>query len=148
MTMGAVQIARISHRVYKNVGGSIAQVFKNINRIIYSCDIAYQVDIPSSTIMPHQGLGVVMHPKTTIGENCVIFHNTTFGSKHGLNSKDVAPILGNNVIVGVGAVVLGNITIGNNVSIGANSVVVDDIPDNAVVAGKPAQILYFKETNK
>lgn len=57
--MGAVTLARKAHKFYLHgrLGGSIAQLIKNINRIIYCCDIAYQVEIPVSTKMPHQGMG-------------------------------------------------------------------------------------------
>lgn len=127
------------------MGGYIAQLIKNVNRVIFSCDIAYQVDIPKSTNLSHQGLGVVMHPKTVIGENCIIYQNTCFGALHGKKDKNEAPSLGNNVQVGVGAVLLGKICIGNNVSIGANAVVLNDVPDDAVVAGVPAIIKRYKE---
>ena len=125
----------------------IAQLIKNINRVVYTCDIAYQVDIPISTKLPHQGMGVVMHPKTVIGENCTIYQHTTFGASHGENDSDGTPILGHNVMIGVGASILGPIKIGNNVSIGAYSVVIHDVPDNVVVAGIPAEIKKYKTIN-
>lgn len=123
--------------------GGIAQLIKNINRVIYSCDIAYQVDIPISTRLPHQGLGVVMHPGTVIGENCTIYQHTTFGVVHGENVCDGGSTLGNNVMVGAGATVLGTIKIGDNVSIGASAVVLCDVPDYAVVVGISAEIKKY-----
>lgn len=151
--MGAVGIARKAHKIFiswKMCGGGIAQLLKNINRIVYCCDIAYQVDIPASTQLPHQGMGVVMHPMTVIGENCVIFQHTTFGERHGEDSAGGAPSIGNNVIVGVGATILGNIHVGNNVTIAAHAVVINDVPDNAIVAGILAEIKKYKiiEENK
>ena len=144
--MGAVGLARKAHKIYTTwkFGGCIAQLIKNINRIVYSCDIAYQVDIPISTQLPHQGMGVVMHPKTVIGENCTIYQHTTFGAAHGENDEDGAPTLGNNVMVGVGATLLGPVNIGNNVTIAALAVVLHDVSDNAVVAGIPAEIKRYK----
>jgi len=145
--MGAVRLARLAHKASKLLGGrGIAQLIKDINRIIYSCDIAYQVDIPASTSLPHQGLGVVMHPNTIIGDNCTIYQNTCFGASHGDENIDGAPVIGSNVQIGVGAVILGPIHIGSNVSIGANSVVLDDVSDNTVVAGVPARIKKYKES--
>ncbi|WP_155827853.1 serine O-acetyltransferase [Butyrivibrio sp. AE2015] len=117
---------------------------KHLNRVIYCCDIAYQVNIPETTLLPHQGMGVVMHPKTVIGNNCIIFQHTTFGASHGDGESDAAPILGDSVMVGVGATLLGAIKVGNNVTIGAHSVVINDVPDNAVVAGIPAVIKKYK----
>ena len=63
---------------------------------------------------------------------------------HGEEANDGAPELGNNVMVGAGATILGPIKIGNNVSIGAHAVVLCDVPDDAVVAGIPAKIKKYK----
>lgn len=87
---------------------------------------------------------MVMHPGTVIGENCTIYQHSTFGAVHGEDAHDGAPTLGNNVMVGAGATILGAIKIGNNVSIGAHAVVLCDVPDNAVVAGIPAEIKKYK----
>lgn len=138
--MSAVKLARISHSCYKKFGGGIAQLFKNLNRVIYACDIAYQVEIDKTVKFPHQGLGVVVHPRTKIGKNCTIFQNVTFGAKH--DGRDGgAPTIGDNVMIGCGAVLLGSIYIGNNAVIAANAVVLGDVPDNCTVAGMPAKII-------
>ena len=145
--MSAVRLARTAHKFFasgKMLWG-IAQLIKNINRFVYSCDIAYQVDIPASTKLPHQGLGMVMHPRTIIGENCTIYQHSIFAAAHGETTEDGAPKLGKNVMVGTGAILLGAIRIGDNVTIGANAVVLCDVPDNAVVAGVPAEIKKYKK---
>lgn len=79
---------------------------------------------------------------SSIGYGFTCGHNTTIGKK----GKD-RPIIGNNVSVGVGAIILGNISIGDNVTIGAGAVVVKDVPDNCVVAGNPAKIIRMKSTD-
>ena len=77
----------------------------------------------------------------SIGENFSFKNNTTIGCKN-----HQRPTIGNNVEVGVNVVIIGGITIGNNVTIGAGAVVVKDVPDNAVVAGNPARVLYMKSS--
>ena len=76
-----------------------------------------------------------------MGENCEVFQNVTIGSNRKEKEGRFMPIIGDNVSIGAGAVVVGAITIGNNVKIGANSYVDKDIPDNVVVAGAPAKII-------
>lgn len=141
--MGVLSISRLANKSYRKNGGGIAQLFKNINRMVYACDIAYQVELPSSTKLPHQGLGVVIGPDVVIGENCTIYQNVTIGSKD--NGKGYAvPVIGDNVMIGCGSAILGAVHIGNNVSIGANTVVVKDIADNAVVVGNPGKVVKYK----
>ena len=75
-----------------------------------------------------------------IGENCWINQRVTVGYK-----GDGCPVIGNNVSIGVGAVVLGNIKIGNNVKIGANAIVVHDVPDNCTVCSPAATIVSRRD---
>lgn len=111
--------------------------------MVYACDIAYQVELPLSTNLPHQGLGVVIGPDVVIGENCTIYQNVTIGSTD--KGKGYAvPVIGDNVMIGCGSAILGAVHIGNNVSIGANTVVVNDIADNAVVIGNLGKVVKYK----
>ena len=74
-----------------------------------------------------------------IGDNVTIFQNVRLGVK--VNGEEYsAPIIGNNVVIGAGSCILGDVKVGNNVKIGANSVVLTDIPDNCLAVGVPAQI--------
>ena len=79
------------------------------------------------------------------GKNLELFQNVTIGSNRKERNGRFMPIIGNNVSIGSGAVVVGPIKIGNNVSIGANSYVDKDVPDNAVAAGLPAKIIRYKQ---
>ena len=128
--------------VFGSGGG--AQILKNVNRIIYSCDIAFNISIGSNLKLPHQGLGVVIGPEVVIGNNVTIFQNVTLGAKAN-GEKYSAPIIGDNVMIGAGACILGNVRVGNNVKIVANSVVLMDIPDNCMAVGAPAQIKKMED---
>lgn len=97
----------------------------------------YTCKIGKDTIFYHGGLGVTIHENSAIGENCHIFTCVTLG---GTNNKKTSITIGNNVLIGTGAKIIGNVNIGNNVVIAANSVVTEDIPDNCLAAGVPARI--------
>lgn len=86
------------------------------------------------------GMGVVIGETTVIGDNCTIYQNVTLGGtgkEHGKRH----PTLGNNVLVGSGAKVLGPFTVGNNARIAAGAVVLDEVPPNATAVGVPARIV-------
>ena len=86
------------------------------------------------------GFGVVIGETTIIGDNVTIFHGVTLGGT-GKDSGKRHPTIGNNVFIGSGAKILGNITIGNNVKIGANTVVLKNIPDDVTVVGVAGHIV-------
>lgn len=90
--------------------------------------------------LPHGLNGIIVSYYATIGANCVIRQQVTIAQ----NDNNEAPTIKDNVVIGAGAKLIGNITIGNNVVIGANAVVVKDVPDNCVVGGVPAKILKQK----
>ena len=111
--------------------------------LIYNSKIPYQAKIGRESTFGYGGMGVVIHSKSIIGENCTICQQVTIG---GGNSRfPGVPVIGNNVYIAKGSIVMGGITIGNNVTIGANAVVTKPVPDNAIVAGVPAKILRIKE---
>lgn len=88
---------------------------------------------------PHGLNGIIISPYATIGKNAYIYHQVTIGDD-GKYYKNVATI-GDNVIIGTGAKIIGKVNIGNNVKIGAGAIVVEDVPDNAVVVGPKARII-------
>ncbi len=87
------------------------------------------------------GVGVVIGETAVIGDNVTLFHGVTLGGT-GKEKGKRHPTIGNNVFIGSGAKILGNINIGNNVKIGANAVVLKDIPDNTTAVGVPVKIIY------
>lgn len=112
-----------------------------IYRLIYftnNCHVHYSTSIGKGTIIAYGGISVVIHKDAILGQNCVIESCVTIGGRSNLKK---VPTVGNNVFIGTGAKVLGNVKVGNNVIIGANAVVIHDVPDNSIVAGVPARII-------
>ena len=107
-----------------------------IYRFIYlqfNCQIPYTTIIEKDVEIVH-GIGIVLHQSSVIGKGTKIYQNVTIGNGNG-------PKIGENCIIGAGAVVLGDIRIGDNCKIGANAVVLNDIPDNSTAVGVPARII-------
>ena len=82
------------------------------------------------------GFGTVINGSAVIGSNCTILHNVTIGGGHG-----GSPVIGDNVYIGAGAIIIGGIHVGNNVKIGAGAIVVEDVPDNSTVVCEKAKII-------
>ena len=106
-------------------------------------DISFGCQMDSVPTFPHGFTGIFVSEGAKIGKNCVIFHQVTIGSNTIPGSSGQGfPTLGDNVYIGCGAKIIGNVKIGSNVRIGANCVVTRDVPDNAtVVLEKPRVIL-------
>lgn len=90
------------------------------------------------------GIGLVIGETTVIGENVILYQGVTLGGTK-LNAVKRHPTVQNNVVVGAGAKVLGNIVLGENSRIGANSVVIENVPPYSTVIGIPAKILHKGE---
>jgi serine O-acetyltransferase len=81
---------------------------------------------------------IVLNPDTVIGKNCTLRHGVTIGNR---NSEHDVPVIGDDVDIGVGAVIMGAVVVDDNVSIGANAVVLCDVPDNHIVVGVLARVI-------
>ena len=131
----AILFHRIAHFLYCKKLFFLARLISQIARHLTGIEIHPGAKIGKKLFIDH-GMGIVIGETTTIGDNCTIYHNSTLGGT-GKDKNKRHPDLGNNVMVGSGAKVLGPIKIGNNVKIGANCVVLNDIPDNVTVVGIP-----------
>ncbi len=135
----AIFFHRIAHFFYTKKMYFIARLISQISRHLTGIEIHPGAKIGKRLLIDH-GMGVVIGETATIGNDCTIYHNSTLGGT-GKDKYKRHPDIGNNVMVGSGAKVLGPIKIGNNVKIGANAVVLHDIPDNVTVVGVPERIV-------
>ena len=140
----AVFTYRVAHWLYLKKVKLFPDILKYINLRKFGCEIMPYATIGESFTLHHTP-GIIIGHEVVIGNNCEVFQNVTIGSNRKMRNGRYMPIIGDNVSIGAGAVVVGAITIGNNVIIGANSYVSKDVPDNVMVVGSPAKIVkYFK----
>lgn len=129
---------RIGNFLFRKKVPLIPKFIDYLNRLIFSVWIPTSATIGTNFILGYGGLGVVIHNRAIIGDNCHVDQNVTIG---GTSKKIEVPIIGNKVYIGAGAKILGPIKIGDNVVIGANAVVLKNVPNNCVVAGVPAKVI-------
>lgn len=133
-----VVLYRLGNFFHKKRMFFLGKIFSYINRLIFSVWLPSSAKIGKNFTIGYWGLGIVIHSNTVIGDNCQVNQNVTIGRNFG--DKKV-PIIGNDVYIGAGSVIFGEITIGNNVIIGSNSVVNKNLPDNCTVVGNPLRII-------
>lgn len=110
-------------------------------RNAYGIELVYSTRWGRRSVIDHQN-GIVISGFVDIGDDCRIRHNVTMGIRSEADAADgLAPVLGNGVDVGAGAVIIGPITVGDGAVIGANAVVTTDVPPGAVAVGVPARII-------
>lgn len=127
---------RLSHFLYKNKFYFLARLISEKGKRKTGIEIHPGATIGKDLFIDH-GSGIVIGETTIIGNNVVIFHGVTLGGT-GKGKGKRHPTIGNNVLLGCGCTVLGNITIGNNSKVGAGAVVVSDVEENTTVVGIPA----------
>lgn len=115
----------------------VYKIMFKLVQILTGIELPCEVKVGKNFRIDHFG-SVIVSGFATFGDNCTLRNNVTIGLKNIEEPK--APKFGNNVDIGCGAAILGDITIGNNVRIGANSVVLKDVPDNSIAVGIPAVI--------
>ncbi len=142
---------KISHFFYKIKLFFIARLISQLGRSFTGIEIHPGAIIGKNLFIDH-GMGIVIGETAEIGDNCTIYHQVTLGGT-GKDKYKRHPTVGNNVMIGAGAKVLGPIKIGNNVKIGAGAVVLKSTPDNVTIVGVPTDrvirkgVTYEKNTN-
>jgi len=139
----ARQIHRLAHTLYRARVPLIPRLISHIGRFLTGIEIHPGAEIGEGLFIDH-GMGVVIGETAVIGDDCHLFQGVTLG---GTSQKRVKrhPTLGNGVVVGAGASLIGAITVGDNARIGAGSVVVTNVPANATVVGVPGQVVAYRE---
>lgn len=130
---------RAAHSLYEKEHYFAARAISQAARYVTGIEIHPGAKIGKGLMIDH-GMGVVIGETAEIGDNCTIYQGVTLGG----TGKDIGkrhPTLGNNVMVGAGAKVLGPFRIGDNTKIAANAVVLEEIPDNCTAVGIPAKIV-------
>ena len=135
----ALMAYRVAHKLYEKEHYFAARAISQAARHLTGIEIHPGAKIGKGLVIDH-GMGVVIGETTIIGDNCTIYQGVTLGG----TGKDVGkrhPTLGNDVMVGAGAKILGPFKIGDNSKIAANAVVLNEIPENCTAVGMPAKIV-------
>ena len=138
----ARQFHRLAHTLFKWHIPVLPRLVSHINRFLTGIEIHPGAKIGEGLFIDH-GMGVVIGETSEIGDNVTLYQGVTLGGTSHQRIKR-HPTLGNNVVVGVGAQVIGNITIGDNAKVGAGSVVVTSVPANATVVGVPGRVVAIR----
>ena len=135
----AILSHRLAHKLHRDEHYFSARMISQLSRHLTGIEIHPGATIGKGFFIDH-GMGVVIGETAEIGDNCTLYQGVTLGG----TGKDVGkrhPTLGNNVMVGAGAKVLGPLTIGSNSKIAANAVVLHPVPENSTAVGIPAKVV-------
>jgi serine O-acetyltransferase len=135
----AVLLHRLAHRLWKLKVPLVPRVMSQISRAFTGIEIHPGATIGRRFFIDH-GMGVVIGETTEIGDDVLIYQGVTLGGT-GHEQGKRHPTIGNNVVIGTGAKVLGAIRIGDHVKIGAGSVVIKPVPDYSTVVGVPGRVV-------
>lgn len=133
----------LSHFLYKKNLLFLARLISQIARFLTGIEIHPGATLGAGILIDH-GMGVVIGETAELGDRITIYHGTTLGGT-GKEKGKRHPTVGDNVVIGAGSKVLGNIKIGSNSKIGANSVVLDDVPEGATVVGIPGKVVKINK---
>jgi serine O-acetyltransferase len=133
----------LSCRLHRRRLTLLARVLKGLNFLLFHTVLPYECDIPRDVTLWHHGLGTVIHPNTRIGHRVKIGHNVTITAGSQAPGSELAVVLGDDVVVGTGALVKPRrgrrLLVGDGAQIGAHAVVVDDVPAGALMLPPVAQ---------
>lgn len=134
-----IRLHRLAHRLYEKRRFKTARALNYAARVLTGADIHPGAKIGDGFFIDH-ATGVVIGETAEIGDNVSIYQGVTLGGVS-TEKRKRHPTIGNNVVIGAGATILGPISVGDNVRVGAGSVVVKSVPPNSTVVGIPAKIV-------
>lgn len=135
----ALQTYRVAHYLWRSGRRVLAHYMQSQVSQHFQIDIHPNATIGSGTMLDH-GTGIVIGETAHLGHNCSVLHHVTLGGS-GSRGVDRHPKVGNGVLLGAGASVLGNIQIGDGCQVGAGTLVIEDLPPRSVAVGVPAKII-------
>jgi len=138
----ARQCHRVAHTLWNWRIPFLPRLVSHVSRFITGIEIHPGAEIGEGFFIDH-GMGVVIGETSEIKDNVALYQGVTLGGTS-LQKKKRHPTLGNNVVVGAGAKLIGAITIGDNVKVGASSVVISSVPHNATVVGVPGRVVEIR----
>ena len=136
----AILLHRLAHRLYGRGWYTLARIVSQLSRTLTGIDIHPGARIGRRFFIDH-GMGVVIGETTEIGDDVLVYQGVTLGGT-GKDTGKRHPTIGDDVVIGTGAAILGNIKIGDHVKIGAGSVVVHPIPAHSTVVGVPGRVVH------
>jgi len=139
----AMLFYRLSHWLWENHFNLLGRFVSHLGRFFTGIEIHPGAKIGRGFFIDH-GMGVVIGETAEIGDNCTLYHGVTLGGTTWAKEKR-HPTLGDNVVVGSGAKILGPFVVGDNSKVGSNSVVVKEVPPNATVVGIPGRVVISGE---
>jgi serine O-acetyltransferase len=142
----AIVSHRVAHALWRWRLRLLARLLSQLARWLTGIEIHPGARIGRRFFIDH-GMGVVIGETAEIGDDCTLYHGVTLGGTTWRKGKR-HPTLGNNVVIGAGAKVLGPITVGNDARVGSNSVVVKDVPPGATVVGIPGRVIAPRDDEK
>jgi serine O-acetyltransferase len=135
----SILLHRTAHRLHTGGFPLLARMVSQFNRTVTGIEIHPGATIGRRCFIDH-GMGVVIGETTEIGDDVLLYQGVTLGGT-GKERGKRHPTIGNNVVIGTGAKILGNITIGDYTKIGAGSVVIRSVPDHSTVVGVPGRVV-------
>jgi serine O-acetyltransferase len=142
----ALQFHRLAHWLWHRNWRLLARTISHFSRLVTGIEIHPGAKIGRGFFIDH-GMGVVIGETAEIGDNCTLYHGVTLGGTSWAKEKR-HPTLGNDVVVGAGAKILGPFFVADGSKIGSNSVVVKPVPENATVVGIPAKVVVGMKDRK